>query len=67
MSTLLSAHCLTMHPVLSQGPEQPVSRIAERMKGNKWDVDAIGFGVRGYANGTATRRFEGDFSEPARL
>ncbi|PVI05808.1 hypothetical protein DM02DRAFT_684260 [Periconia macrospinosa] len=44
--------------VLFQGPEQPVSNVADRMKGTKWHVDAQGMGIRAYANATATRRFE---------
>ncbi|CAI6331581.1 unnamed protein product [Periconia digitata] len=44
--------------VLFQGPEQPVSNIADRMKGTRWDVDAQGMGLRGYGNATATRVFE---------
>ncbi|KAH7138622.1 hypothetical protein B0J11DRAFT_588050 [Dendryphion nanum] len=44
--------------VLFQGPEQPVSNIADRMKGTRWDVDGQGLGLRAHANATATRRFE---------
>ncbi|CAM1504795.1 Fc.00g023860.m01.CDS01 [Cosmosporella sp. VM-42] len=44
--------------VLFQGPEQPMSNLADRMAGTEWDIDAMGFGIRGYRNGTATRRFE---------
>ncbi|KAH7401175.1 hypothetical protein DE146DRAFT_655142 [Phaeosphaeria sp. MPI-PUGE-AT-0046c] len=44
--------------VALQGPEQPLSNFETRFEGKHWDITAIGFGVRGYANDTATRRFE---------
>lgn len=50
---------LTSHIVAFQGPEQPLSNFEERLEGKHWDVTAIGFGIRGYRNDTATRRFEG--------
>lgn len=40
-----------------------MSNLETRLQGKHWDITAIGFGVRGYANGTATRRFEGELAE----
>ena len=56
-----SALCLTIYLVLFQGTEQPVSNIADRLKDKKYHVTVQGFGIRAYANGEATRRFEGNF------
>ncbi|VUC29464.1 unnamed protein product [Clonostachys rosea] len=44
--------------VLFQGPDQPVSNIADRMAGTHWGVDAVGWGQRGYRNPEVTYRFE---------
>jgi hypothetical protein len=40
-----------------------LSNFETRLEGKHWDITAIGFGVRGYANDTATRRFEGELTE----
>lgn len=37
-----------------------MSNIANRMEGTHYHIDAQGMGLRGYANATATRRFEGN-------
>lgn len=52
--------------VLFQGPEQPVTNIGDRLKGTEWGATGQGMGIRGYANATATLRFEGE-SRPACL
>ncbi|CAG9982758.1 unnamed protein product [Clonostachys byssicola] len=44
--------------VLFQGPDQPVSNIADRMAGTHWGVDAVGWGQRGAGNSDVTYRFE---------
>jgi hypothetical protein len=49
-----------------QGPEQPVSNIAKRMEDTHYHINGQGMGLRGYANATATRMFEGEF-HPNRL
>lgn len=45
--------------VVFQGTEQPLSNLASRLEGKHWDFVAVGFGMRGFRNGTATARFEG--------
>jgi hypothetical protein len=40
-----------------------VSNLETRLQGKNWDITAIGWGVRGYTNDTATRRFEGELSD----
>lgn len=55
-------------PVLFQGPEQPVTNIGDRLQGTEWGATGQGMGIRGYANATATLRFEGEsFVLPACL
>ncbi|VUC35475.1 unnamed protein product [Clonostachys rosea] len=44
--------------VLFQGPEQPLANLEDRLKHRQWDITAEGFGIRGYRNGTASKRFE---------
>uniref|UniRef100_A0A8H7K7U3 Uncharacterized protein n=1 Tax=Bionectria ochroleuca TaxID=29856 RepID=A0A8H7K7U3_BIOOC len=44
--------------VLFQGPDQPVSNIADRMAGTQWGIDAVGWGQRGAGNAEVTYRFE---------
>jgi hypothetical protein len=40
-----------------------LSNFETRLQGKHWDITAIGFGVRGYANDTATRRLEGELAD----
>ncbi|KXH44891.1 hypothetical protein CNYM01_09688 [Colletotrichum nymphaeae SA-01] len=45
--------------VLFQGPDQPITNIADRMNGTHWGVTGVGFGQRGATILDVVTRFEG--------
>jgi len=46
-------------PVLLMGPEQPISKLSDQLKGINWDGTGVGFGVRGSPLQNLTVRLEG--------